>query len=201
MSDEPTQVPTPDPASAPQAPAPATEGFDPARFKAELESSWSQQLAERISGIQSGYQQQLNQRDEEIRKLKNATLTEEERVQLAEQEAEDEAAQYLDDLETRVALAELAAKYPKAAPHIQQLYQTGTLEEQAAYLDSLLNPTPATPEASEQVPPVDANNPPRGADTGALLNIDGKELTQEMRRQILESFEGQSFAQAQGRRG
>jgi hypothetical protein len=125
----------------------------------------------------------MNTLIEENRVLKTASLSEEER----EQQAEEEAASYVEDLERRAVLGEIAQKFPKAAPHFQKLFEFGSAEEQAAYLESLLTPTP--PEPSDAVPPVDPNNPPTQpvASTGGVY-VDpntGEAYTKEMRRQIL----------------
>jgi hypothetical protein len=190
--------PTPE-ASAPAAPvveqgAPASQApFDPVAFKAELESSFNQ----RIAGIQSGYQQQLNERDEQIRQLKTASLSEEEREQLAEQEA----TAYFEELEVRAAMADVIKDYGvDVANDLQKLFGAESMKDQAAFLASLRNPQAApTQEPAASVPPVDANNPPPASNSAGSL-IDGQPMTDELRKQILQSFEGQSLAQAMGRR-
>ena len=152
-------------------------------------------MSERISGIQSVFDKKLNERDEMIRQLKTATLSEEEREQLAEKEATD----YVTKLEQEVWLArEASQKFPKAAPLIQQLFEAnGDVESFAAKLESVLNPAPATPEPVEEVSEVDPNNPPRVPVVGAndFVGPDGQVYTPELRRQILESLSGTTLAQ------
>jgi len=188
------QTPEPTEASAPNEPvagnpaAPA-QGFDPAALEASLLAKFD----ERIAGIQSGYQQQLNERDQRIRELESASLSEEEREELAEKEAEE----YVSQLEMRVALQDLSEKFPKAAPHLQKLIQFGSAEEQAQYLESLF--APPEPEPAEAVPPVDTNNPSPVASNESVLNFDGQQLTAEARKRILESFGDTPLANLRGR--
>ena len=181
------QNPAPE-ASAPQAPVteqqPAAESqaapFDPAALEAKLLAQFDQ----RIAGVQSGYQQQINERDERIRELETASLSEEERDELAEQEAE----QYVSQLEMQVALQNLSEQYPKAAPHLRKLIEFGSAEEQAQYLEQLFAPAESESEPAENVPPVDANNPSTPVDESTFISPDGQPMTKEMRKRLLESF-------------
>ena len=182
------------PAAAPAGATPAVPAFDPTAFEAKIASL----LDQRIAGVQSSYQKQLNERDEEIRTLKTASLSEDEREQLAEQEGQE----YLENLERQVWLAtEASKKYPKASAHIQKLFEAnGDVASFAEYLESALNPTPPAPEPAEIVPEVDSNNPPRNAVAGPNdLVLNGQVLTAEMQKQILDGFGNASLAEIRGR--
>lgn len=185
-------------AEAPAQTAPATPAFDPEAFKASLLAEWEAKTNERISGVQSSFQKLLNEREEEIRQLKTASMSEDEREQLAEQEA----AEYVEQLERQVWLAnEASKKYPKAAAHIQKLFEAGgDVAAYAEYLESVLNPAPATPEPdpAEQVPDVDPNNPPRTTSAGAFVLPNGQVLTEELARQTLAAFGDMPVSQVRG---
>lgn len=181
-----TENPNPE---APASSTPATPAFDFEAFKAGVESK----MNERISGLQSVYDRKLADAYAEIEQLKTATLSEDEREQLAEQEANS----YIEQLERQVWLStEAAKKYGKAAPHIQKLFESdGDVEAFAAYLESALNPAPE-PEPEVEVSDVDPNNAPRSAVVNAdsFVGTDGQVYTPELRKQILDSFGDQPFA-------
>lgn len=177
---------------------PATPAFDFEAFKASLVGELDQKVSERISGIQSVFDKKLNElRDTEIRPLKTANLSEEEREQLAEKEA----AEYVETLERQVWLAnEASKKYPKAVPLIQKLFEAkGDLPTFAESLESLLSPAPATPEPADEVPEVDPNNPPRVNPAGTFVLPDGQVMTKELADQILNSFGNTPIATLRGR--
>lgn len=180
------------PTEAPAQDAPAAPAFDPEAFKAELFSQWEAKTNERISGVQSTFQKLLNEREDEIRQLKTATLSEEEREQLAEREAE----QYVEDMETRLWLAtEAAQKYPKAAGHIQKLVESkGDVASFAEYLESVLNPPAPEQEPEAQVSDVDPNRPAPKNPGGLIQMPDGQgAMTEEMADRILASFGNRSL--------
>lgn len=184
------------PAPAPETAAPATPAFDPEAFKASLFSEWEAKTNERISGVQSSFQKLLNEKEAELRELKTAAMSEEEREQFAEQEAQ----KYIEDLEFKVWLAsEANNKYSKAAPHIQKLVEMeGDVAAYAEYLESVLNPAPAAaePEPAETVPDVDPNSPaPAMADPRAVVLPDGRVLTKELADQILQGLGPTPIAQ------
>lgn len=181
--------------ATPEGAAPATPAFDFEAFKASLATEFEQKMSERISGLQSVYDKKLNERDEQIRQLKTATLSEEEREQLAEKEATE----YVEKMERELWLArEASQKFPKAAPLLQKLFEAnGDVESFAQSLEAVLNPAPVTPEPEEEVSEVDPNNPPRTPVAGAndFIGPDGQVYTPELRRQILESLSGTTLAQ------
>lgn len=183
MSDETTQPESQAPAEE-TSPA-AAPAFDVEKIKSELVAALDTKMNERIAGIQSTYQSQINERDQEIRELKLATLSEDEREEVAEQEGEE----YVAALEQQVRLAELAEKYPDVIPHFKKLLMSQTDEEQAEYLNSLLHPQATQPEPEQQVPEVDPNNPaPTSSPLTGYRMPDGTPLTPEFAEQFLKSL-------------
>jgi len=183
VSDETTQPESQAPAAeTPPATAPA---FDVEKIKSDLVAALDVKMSERIAGIQSSFQTQINERDQTIRELKLASLSEDEREEVAEQEGEE----YVAELERQVKLAELAEKYPKIVPHFKKLLASQTPEEQAEYLNSLLYPQAPEPEAEQQVPDVDPNNPaPTSSPLTGYRMPDGTPLTPEFAEQFLKSL-------------
>jgi hypothetical protein len=146
MSDDSTQ----DGQAEASAPAPA-QPPDTEAIKAELRSELTAEFDTRVAGFQTV----INQKDEEIRQLKTASLSEEEREQLAESEKDRRIA----DLEEQVALAKVAKENPQIGEVFQQLAKAESYEEQAAILLKLATPAPP-PEPEPAAPSdVDMNNP------------------------------------------
>lgn len=189
MSDETTQ---------PEDQAPAIEGspaatpeFDVAKIKSELVAALDAKMNERIAGLQSSYQEQINERDRKIRELELSSMSEDEQEDLAEQEGEA----YVAELETKVRLAELAEKYPTVIPHFRKMLEAQTPEEQAEYLASLLQPKAPEPEPEQQVPDVDPNNPATSASSSTGYRMpDGTPLTPEFAEQFLKSLGDQPIS-------
>ena len=190
MSDETTQ---------PESQAPAVEGspaatpaFDVEKIKSELVAALDEKMNERIAGIQSSYQAQINERDQKIRQLELNSMSEDERENAAEQEGEA----YVAELERKVQLAEIGKKYPAVAQHFERLLAIQDGEKQAEYLASLLQPQAPQPEPEQQVPDVDPNNPAptSSASTGQRLP-DGTPLTPEFAEQFLKSLGNVPVAQ------
>lgn len=182
----------PEAPASPETPAtPAAPAFDPEAFLARID----EKMNERVSGLQSVFDRKLNEYGSMIEELKTATLSEEEREQLSEQKASE----YVEELERKVALAELGQKYSKAAPHIQKLFETqGDVAAFAEYLESTLNPAPATPDPEPEVPDVDPNRPaPSPAHAGPLMP-DGTVLTKELADSVLASFGDTPIATLRG---
>lgn len=188
---QPAATPTPE---APAQPAPVAQSapqVDPA-----IAAFFEAKMSERISGLQSGYQKQINDlaaaKAELENQLKIASMSEEER----EQQAEADAEAYLDSLESYRNIGILREQYPgQKGDLLAQIYQASSPDEIAAVLDSLLTPAP---DASSQVPPVDPNNPPATSPavaTGSMLMADGQVYTKEMRQKILSDLSqgGRSF--------
>lgn len=163
-------------------PATAAPAFDVEAIKSELTASFEAKLNERIAGIQRSYQQQLNEKDAELREARLASMSDSEKARFEE----DEGKAYLDSLERRVAIAEIGRKFPDIADSFEKLMGAETPEAQAEILQALRQaavtaaPAAPAPEAGDEVPPVDPNNPapPVGTPTQGRLP-DGTPLTEE----------------------
>lgn len=179
MSDD-TQPQVEAPAQPPAAPAPAPASVS---LTPEIEAL----LNERIAGVQRTFQQQLNDRDERIRQLQSASLSEEEREQLAAEERDEELAR----LETENWLLKQSQKNPKAAEAFQKVLEADDPDAQFEYIASLLaasTPAPApTPEPETQVPDVDPNNPPiySQSNQDTITLPDGRVITEADADRIL----------------
>lgn len=150
-------------AEEPVVPAEATPSQEPssldvdklrADIRAEVEASFEERL--------KGFQTALNRKDEEIRGLSLASMTDEERENITDQETRE----YIERLEKEVELAKLANQYPQVYPVYKQLLEAETPEQQAQILASLASPPPA-PEPEVEVPAVDLNNPAPAPITGS----------------------------------
>lgn len=177
MSDPTTS--TEEVAPAPTAPAVAP-AFDVEAFKSELTSTFETKLNERIAGVQSSYQTQLNEKDRELHELRLGSMSDSERAEAEESEAEA----YIEQLERRATLAEIGQKYPGISEAFKKLIGAESPEQQAEILLALTQasqaPVAPAPEASELVPSVDPNNPAptSGTPTGDRLP-DGTPVTEE----------------------
>lgn len=190
MSDETTQPESQVPAvETPPAAAPV---FDVAKIKSELVAALDVKMNERIAGIQSAFQTQVNERDQTIRELKLAAMSADERETVTEKEGEA----YVADLERRVKFAEIGKKYPPATMEaFEKLLKSSTEEEQVALFASLLQPKAPEPEPEQQVPDVDPNNPaPTASPLTGYRMPDGTPLTPEFAEQFLKSLGDQPIA-------
>lgn len=153
------EVTSPAEASAEETP-PAASPDDPlAALRAEMTAEFDKRIA--------GFQTVINKQTEELRELKDASLSDEEREQLVKSESEE----YTDKLERELAMAKFVARYPDVAPVYQQLLDAETPDEQAAILKSLAQPK--APEVPATAPAdVDPNNPAPtfGTITGRLAD-------------------------------
>lgn len=188
MSDTDTLVETEAPAATPPAPTPA---FDVEAFKSELSESFTKTLNERIAGVQSSYQKQLNEKDDELRELRMGSMSDSERAHFEE----EEQAEYVEALERRAVLAEIGQKYPSIAEAFNALIRAESPEEQAEILMKLVTPAaPAaapvpTPEPSDEVPAVDPNNPaPQGGTATENRLPDGTPVTEESAEAFLKAL-------------
>lgn len=160
---------TPDPASALEAEA------EPAAPTVDIETLVSQITEKVIAGIQpqidkrfGGFQQVIAKKDQELstlqHELKNlrlAGLSEEEREQVLQSEKDAQIAQLQAELE----LERLGRQYPDLIEEYRQLLSAETAEEQLLRLKALreaqaaaATPTPE-PQAEPTVPEVDPNLP------------------------------------------
>lgn len=167
MTDETNTQPQGD--SAPAATAVAEPPATPAPV--DVESIVTARLAEweekRIKPLQT----LLNEKNDEIKRLKTASMSEEDRVQLEIEEHERERQQF----ETERWLFQKAKENAKAAELIEQFLALEDPDEQFALVAQALSvaapatPAPVQPEESEQVPDIDPNNPaPAPSDYGTL---------------------------------
>lgn len=181
--------PTQPDAPAPQ--APATPAIDVEAIKAELMAQFDAKLNERVSGIQSVYQKQLNERDEQIRQFQAASMSEEELEQLAIQEQEERVAA----LEAENWLLQQSQKSPKAAELFKQVLDFEDPNEQFAFFEQLAErlttEAPKTPseEPKVQVPDSDPNNPATFYSQGGdVLNLNGKTYTNDQIDDMLKNM-------------
>lgn len=183
MTDETTQPTTTEtPAAQPPVAAPAvTPAISP-----DIEAL----LNERIAGVQRTFQTQLNERDAIINQLKTATLSEDERAQLEQDDRDSE----LESLRTQIWLSEKAKEHPKAAEVYQKLLSVEDPEAALLLLGQYLasqTPAPvAPPEPETLVPDVDPNNPSRNPTTDqSFVMPDGTVLTDEIADSILKGMD------------
>lgn len=169
---DPTQTPEGTPAPAAPAPAPAV---DVEAIKAELAAQFNTQMEDRIKG----FQRMLNERDEQLRQLQAASLSEEEQEQLAIQEQEQRA----QALEAENWLLRKAQENAEAAKLFKEVIEIEDPEEQFGYFAALAQrlsaPAPEAPEPEVQVPDSDPNNPATfyGTPGAEVLTLGGKTYT------------------------
>lgn len=177
-----------DPASG-AAPA-TTAPVDAEALRAELRAELETQLNKRVSGLQSTYQEQINAREAEIRRLKTATMSEDEREQARIEEEQAE----IQSLQTENWLLKQSSKYPEAVSAFQRILDAGDNETQLAVLVELLSarqpttPAPATPEADSLVPDIDPNNPVRVVPPGTAIGSQGQVLDKAFRHNYLKNL-------------
>ncbi|MEO8108279.1 MAG: hypothetical protein ABI720_13300 [Actinomycetes bacterium] len=181
MTDETTQPSTETPAAQPPVAAPAvTPAISP-----DIEAL----LNERIAGVQRTFQTQLNERDTIINQLKTATLSEDERAQLVQDERESE----LESLRTQIWLSEQAKERPKAAEIYQKLLTVEDPDAALLLLESYVAsqaPAPVAPEPETLVPDVDPNNPSRFSSNEKSFTLsDGTVLTDQIAENILKGMD------------
>lgn len=155
-------------------------------------------MDERIAGIQRGYQEQINARDETIRELKIGSMSDEDRAQLeADERAQREAELVTENWLLRkqsedAELAEIFGKMLKAEDPDDQW------KLMAEFKTALKGA--GTPEPEASVPDVDPNRPaPKlpGATTGHLP--DGTPITDDIAIQALKALGDRPTAEIRGR--
>lgn len=181
-----------DPFAAPDEPtAPATPPA-PA-ITPEIEALIAQRVQalsdQRISGLQASFDKRFAAQDKELQRVRKQALGEPD-----EDPAEDsELARENAELKRRIAISEVASRYPKAGAVYQKLVSLDDVDEQVAYLEGLLTPPapPAAPPPAQEpdeeldVPDIDPNRP---APTGAGYAVyDGVRMNDEIAKRILES--------------
>lgn len=176
-----------DPALPDAVPAPQAPTVDVEKLKADLAAEFEAKMNERISGLQSSYQAQINERDAQLRELKTASLSEEEREQLALKERDEE----LERLRTQLWLAEQSQNKPKAAEVYRKILEAENDDDVIALLDGLTAApaTTAPPEEEAQVPDVDPNNPSIHSTNSELVTLpDGRQITAEFAEKFLQDL-------------
>jgi hypothetical protein len=185
VSDDPTNPESDAPANTP-APAPT---IDVEAIKSELTAAFTTTLNERIAGVQSGFQKQLNEKDAEIRRLRLGSMSDSERAKAED----DEAEAYVAELERKATILEITRKFPKVADAFEKLMGAESPEKQAELLLSFIEPAAPAPtpeqEAEDEVPDVLPNNPaPKGGtQTGDRLP-DGTPVTEESAMAFLKAL-------------
>lgn len=191
-----------DPATTPETPAPeATAAVDATAPAAPVVPDVESIVSERLAAFTAKFeeerlkplQREISERDEAIKKLKTASLSEDDREQLLAQEEADR----IEAIETENWLLRKARENPAAADLFEKVLKADP-DEQFALFVSLVSPatpTPeaAAPEADAQVPDIDKNNP-AGASTlvppGTPIMPDGTALTPEFRKNFLQNLPG-----------
>ena len=160
-----------DASAAPQPPA-ASPGDPLAAQIAEMQAEFEKRIA--------GFQTVINKQSEEIRELKTASMSEEEREQLTESESK----RYIEELERKAALAEFRASHPDIYPVYDRLLKAETPEEQAIILKELVQPkAPEVP--TPQPADIDLNNPAASSEPVAGRMPDGTPISGETAWDIL----------------
>lgn len=145
------------------------------RIKAENE--------ERIKGFQrllAGEQESKKALERQLRELKTAGLSEEERAQLQE----NETAQRIKELEVQLELAQLGNEFGDEMPLFQELLSAQTARDQLELVRKIRAGTTAAPASTTPaIPGVIGNNPQR--DYGAALAADGGPMNDQIADEIL----------------
>lgn len=196
MTDETTMQPqgeAPAAEAAPAAPAqpapnaPADVESIVSERLAKAQEEWEAKVNERITG----FQRLVSERDEQIKQLKTASMSEEDRAQLEIEEQERERAAF----ETERWLFNKAKENSTAAEMFQKVLNTEDPEEQwAIFVDiasRLASPAPAPapqPEPAEQVSDIDRNNPAPQIANGTPVLADGTVLDKAFRENYLRNL-------------
>jgi hypothetical protein len=148
MADE---LPAGQPEPEASASAPAGVNPDIEKIKADLKAELQAEMDKRVGGFQTV----INQQRDELAQLKNATLSEEERDELVQDEKDNRIA----ELESQIAVAAVAAKYPAIGDVYLKLLNAQSEEEQAQILLNMVQAPAAPPVEPEAPAAVDSNNP------------------------------------------
>ena len=188
MTDETTDQPQGVPAPVDEDAAPAATETPPASpAPVDVESIVTTRLSEweekRIKPLQT----LLNERNEEIKRLKTASMSEEQRAQLEIEEQERERQQF----ETERWLFQKSRENAEAAAALEKFLSLDDPDEQwtiwsAAFAPKTPEAAPA-PEPSDQVADIDHNNPVPKAPLGQIP--DGTQMTREMRHRLLKQYD------------
>lgn len=171
----PTPVATQETEAQPVSPAPV-----------DVESIVATKLNEWEESRIKPLQREISQRDETIRQLKTASMSEEQREQ---QRIEDEQRER-EAFETERWLFQKSRENAEAASALEKFLSLDDPDEQWAVWSAAFAPkTPVdpAPEPSEQVPDIDPNNPAPKVPLGQAAT--GDQMTREMRQRILQGYD------------
>jgi hypothetical protein len=135
-------------------------------------------------------QREISERDEEIRKLKTASMSEEDRAQLEieERQRRDEA------LELENWLLRKGRENPKAAEFLEGVFaRMEDLDDLYSFVNGTLAPAapaapPAEPDDSTQVPDIDPNSPAPRVNPGTPIGPSGQVMDKAFRENFLKSL-------------
>lgn len=173
------------PASTPEQPAVPSVDDRFAAMKQELETSFNERV--------KGFQQLISAKDEEIKQLKTASMSEEEREQLLV----EETSAYYEGIEAENWILRKAQENAAAAELFDRILNAEP-DEQFRILSEALSrsatttPTPEEPDESEQVPDIDLHNPAgtsAAVPQGTPTLPDGTPLTPEFRKNFLQNLQ------------
>lgn len=182
MSDT-TDAPATPTQATPAAETPATTAFDPTAFEQRIASL----MEERVKGFQRIVQERDDRLADLERQLKTASMSEEEREQLAAKEKQeaDEA------LRLENELLKLGQQYPDEVAVVQKMLAGQSVTDYVTALHEAMKATKApTPEPEQAVSDVDRNNPPATpisaqAAEGMIRLPDGRLITREQGVELL----------------
>ena len=188
MTDETNTQPqgVPAPVATQEPVAPEAQPASPAPV--DVESMVASKLTEWEEKRIKPLQREISERDEMIRQLKTASMSEDERAQLQIEEQERERQEF----ETQRWLFQKAQENPQVAGLLEKFIGLEDPDEQFALLVKAFTPatpaaTPAEPDESGQVPDIDPNNPAPKSPLGQLPT--GDAMTREMRQRILQGHD------------
>lgn len=171
------------------APAPAQPATpDIESIRADIAASIKQELEASFNERVAGFQRLIAERDAELRELKTAGLSEEEREQLARRESEEE----LEALRRENELLRLSSEFPDEMPIFRQILNAPTAKDQLALLKQIraaqaASQAPAPPPpADPDIPDVLPTNPMRPFEEGVILP-DGTVMTDALADSLLKS--------------
>ena len=181
MSDTTENAPATQAAPATDAPA-STPAFDPAAFETKIASL----IEERVKG----FQRIVSEKDQSIadlqRQLKTASMSEEEREQLAVKEEQDR----IEALALENELLKLGQQYPTEVGIVQKMLAGQSVQDYVAALHEALASKAPEKEPEQEVSDVDRNNPPatpvtRSAGADMISLPDGSFITVAQGEEIL----------------
>jgi hypothetical protein len=174
--------------SVDESPSPSTSSPDLESIRAELQLSLRADMEAQFQERAAGFQRALAEKDAELRALKTAGLSEDEREQLARQENESA----IEVLRRENELLKLAREFPDEMPLFERVLNAPTAKAQLEafrVLRAELSPKAPAPVAEPEleVPDILSSNPPR--QTGPTLP-DGTAMSDALADRLLGSASG-----------